>query len=622
MLAEQSIATESTDELTLEEVRNRLNDLIHRGFESPDTSLIKALPVSGKSYGSIKWAAQTGQLLTVFAPRHELLNEYKDYCEEFGLTYKRIPSFYRDCASFEKNSDEEYEPIDGAAKELQRDYNRGFNGVTLHNHHPNTPCQADGDCPFISKRDDDPSEYDVLLGTYRHAYPEKWIKGRYVAFDEFPEDAFLKTFDDGIEPIVSAYLDDYEDQLPFRDYRDFLGRMASPDVQDHIETWKENPSWTYDYGHVRRSPNPSAHALAPMAILALIEEERLDNNWGYSDLGYGRVAVCNPKKNKWTFHLPPDLSCAESVVALDGTPNETLWQVVLNEQIQSLSLLDDEERETYLQDVLGYRFVQTTDAWKPIQGKKGASPPKDLALIEGICQTEGEELALISSQKAIRQYRTEGLSELTEAETVEHYCNLKGMNDFGKERLGLVLGCPFPEDDLIEKWAALAGESAERKDDPNGEPLRGPRTDFGPFGNEVMHTLVHDEVLQAAMRFGREKENGVRGATVYLHTSAIPPWFPVEKRIPNIHSWIRGDKGMRKTVEAITQIDSWQDSVWKTTDVYPLIPEFCRRTIRYRLDDLVEEGYIHFEGKQGKIKCYTNICLEDAGSFGHVEFPE
>lgn len=617
MSVESSTYSDPTDELTLDNIWSRRDDLIADGFDCPEAGLIEALPVSGKSYGVIKWAAQSENQLTVFAPRHDLLEEYEETCEKFALTYRRLPSFYRDCTSFKENNDE-YEPVNDTVKELKKEYEHGFNGASLHNRHPDTPCQADGECPFVTEREFDPSDYDVLLGTYRHAHRESWIEGRYVAFDEFPKDAFLTTFEDGIEPVVSAYLEDYEEELPFRNYRDFLKRMDNSNVQDKIESWKDSISWPYDYGHARRSPNPSAHALAPMATLALIEEEIFDNDWGYADLGYGRIAVCNPKKNEWTFHLPPDLSSAESVLGLDGTPNEILWEIVLGEEIQSLPLLDDEERETYLRDVLGYRFVRTTGKWKPIQGEKGASPPKDLALIEGINQKEGQQLALISSQKGMNQYEREGLNELTD--TTEHYSNLKGMNDFGKERLGLVLGCPFPNDDEIEKWAAFASESAERKEF-NGEKTRGPQTDFGSFGNEVMYTLVHDEVLQAALRFGRKEEDGVRGATVYLHTSAVPSWLPVETEIPEIHSWTRGKEGISKTIEAITEIDDWQSCVWKTTEVYPNVSRIKKRTVRNCLDTLTEQGYIEYTGRVGRSKSFRNICLEHAGLFGHVEFP-
>jgi hypothetical protein len=294
---------------------------------------------------------------------------------------------------------------------------------------------------------------------------------------------------------------------------------------------------------------------------------------------------------------------------------------VLNEQIEHLRLLDDSERKTFLQEILGYRFVQTTGDWKPIQAEDNASPSKDLALIEGIAKLEDQTPALISSQGAIGEYQRNGLDEITE--TVEHYNNFKGLNILGPERSGIVLGCPFPPDDKIEKWAALAGESAKRKE-ADGRVIRGSQTDFGAFGNEVMHTFVHDEVFQAAMRFGREEVNGERGATVYLHTSAIPSWLPVEIQIPDIHSWTRRKEGMRKTVEAIREIEDWRTRLWKTTDVYPQVSEIKNRTVRNCLDTLTEQEYIEFTGTEGRgqKKCYKNLTLEEAGHFGNVEFPE
>lgn len=620
MSVEPSTISEPTYELTKDHVWSFRDEVIQLGFDLSEVALIEALPASGKSRGCMEWAADTGNYVTLLAPRHTLLtDEYEPWCDKFDLTYKRLPSFYRDCASFEENDNEEYEPVDDLARELKREYERGFHGEDLHASCSDLPCQAEGECPFVTNRNFNPDAYDVLLGTYRHVHREKWINGRYVAFDEFPQDAFLKTFDEGIEPVVSAYLEDKE-VLPFEDYFDFVTRKDDPSVQDSIETWKESlTSWAYDYKHVQQSPNTLAHALAPIVVLALVEMDRLDNNWQYSDLGYGRVAVRNPKKNEWTFLLPPDLSSAESVIGLDGTPNEALWKLALNEEIQSLPLLNSKGKREYLQEVLGLEFIQTTEGWKAIQSGEGAAPPKDLALIEGISRKEGQTPALISSQKGIRQYRSEGLEELTNA--VEHYSNLKGMNTFEKERLGIVLGNPHPGDDEIEKWAALAGESAERKE-VNGEPLTGKDTDYGSFGNEVMYTLVHDEVLQAAMRFGRHED--VQGATVFIHTSAIPGWVPVEKKIPTIQSWLSGKKGMKKTIKAIRTLEGWQHRIWKATELYDLVAEIEPHTVRDRLDDLAEQGYIEFQGKkgQGNSKHYTNLCLDDAGSFGHVEFPE
>lgn len=621
MSVDSSALTEPTTELAKNNIWAYRDELIQDGFDLPDVAVIEALPATGKSRGSMQWAKDTGNNVTLLAPRHNLLDEeYEPWCEEFGLSSKRLPSFYRDCGSFEKNEDGDYKPVNVADEDLRDEYEQGFGGEDVHARNPHSTCQTDGECPYMEGLSFAPSNYDVLLGTYRHAHVNDWIEDRYVVFDEFPGSSFLMTFDGDTESVITAYLEDCDD-LPFDSFLDLFLNRDSDEMLESIEGWRADLHSTLsDKAHPRRSGNSAAHTKAPLATLALIEGELLENNWLHADLGNGKKATRNPGDNNWTFLHPPNLDAAESVIGLDGTPNEALWSQALNENVATLQLMDEEGKQEYLQNILGLRFIQTTEDWKSIHSGEGAAPPKDLALIEGIAHRAGETPALISSSDALEQYRQESLAEITEK--TEHYNNLKGMNDFENERLGIVLGCPHPGDAKIQKWSAFAGKSAEVTT-IEGEELRGPDTDYGSYGNQVMWTFIHDEVLQAAMRFGREESDGEKGATVYLHTSAVPTWLPVEKQVPEIHPWTGFKKGMLKTVRAIPEVDNWQSSVWKSTDVYPYVSGISNRTVRNCLDSLVEEGYLESEDErsQGGTNHYSNSYLEDAGSFGHVEFP-
>lgn len=615
MSVESSTAIETTDELTRQNIWTRRDELIDRAFEQPEASVLEALPATGKSRGSIEWASRTGNPLTVLAPRHNLLdNEYEPWCDEFGLNPYRLPSFYRDCPSI----DDEGNPVDETAEALKAEYEQDYPVEEVHENHPESACQEDGPCPYIEALSFDPDSYDVLLGTYRHAHVEEWIEDRYVVFDEFPGDDFLKTFGGDIASVISAYPDD-EDELPFSSYRDLQLRRGDDSLQGEIVAWKDSlPSSLYDSSHPRRSPITSAHPLAPLATLAVIEMKPLENKWYYADLGEGRKAVLNPLDDNWTFLLPPGLSSAESVVGLDGTPNPALWRLALDEPVQTIELMGPAEKREYLRDVLGLEFVQTTKNWKPMQSGRGAAPPKDLALIEGIARREDSTPALISSRKAIAEYRDYGLNELTEK--VEHYGNLKGMNKFADERLGIILGNPHPGDEEIQLWSAFAGVSASRRS-VEGEELSGKATDYGPYGNSVMRTMVHNEVLQAAMRFGRQESNGERGATVYIHTCAIPDWISVKKRIPEVQSWTTGKQGMKDVIEAIKSLEGWRDDEWRATALYDYT-SIGERQVRDCLEDLADAGYIECCGKKGRGNAlhYSNDHLDKAGTFGHVEF--
>ncbi|QRV14656.1 hypothetical protein JMJ58_17255 [Haloterrigena salifodinae] len=337
----------------------------------------------------------------------------------------------------------------------------------------------------------------------------------------------------------------------------------------------------------------------------------------------------NPNSNNWTFLLPPDVSSAESIIGLDGTPNKALWKQTLNEEIQPLSLLSSTGKREYLQKILGLQLVQTTNNWKSVQSGEGAAPPKDLAVIEGIARKEGQTPALISSQNAIQAYRREGMDELTES--TEHYGNLKGMNTFKTERLGIILGNPHPGDAKIQKWSAFAGKSAEPKE-INGEQMRGADTDYGSYGNQVMETFIHDEVLQAAMRFGREETDGEKGATVYIHTCAFPSWLPVEEQFVSVNSWTNTPKdGVQLVIRAVRDLNNWQERGWSVREIRERIhrlkeegiiaDDLSGTTVRNWLKKLAEQGYLTMRQEgQGHAYHFLNQSLEDAPKYGHVEF--
>jgi len=149
-----SVDTSTSDgsaKLTREEVWDRRDKEVQRGFELSKVGLVDAFPGTGKSYGVPKWAAKTGKPVTVLAPRHDLLDEYESWCNENDLHVGRIPSFYRNCTGFEKNEKGEYDPIDGRARELKEKYEQGFAGYGLHEENDDLTCQVEGQCPFMTE---------------------------------------------------------------------------------------------------------------------------------------------------------------------------------------------------------------------------------------------------------------------------------------------------------------------------------------------------------------------------------------------------------------------------------------------------------------------------------------
>lgn len=616
MSVEPSTSADLTGELTKERVRCRRDDVIQQGFSIPEIALIEALPASGKSYGVLKWAAETGNQITVFAPRHDLLDEYTEWCAEddLNLSVKRLPSFHRDCESV--TLDDDGNPADDLTRELLALYRQGIKGEKIHQKASrllgqDLPCTHPGRCSYMENLTIDASEYDVLLGHYLHAYQTDWTNERYVAVDEFPGDAYVQEFKGKVAPAVTAYLDQ-EDKLPFLDYDDLLQNQR--DFTSEIEAWRKDVYSHYDSGHVIRSTNSAAHALGPLMTMANLEKKPLDNRWRHADLGNGKVAARNTE-HEWSFLLPPNLSEAESVVALDGTPIIELWELVMGTKIECVPLLDQSEKRAYLEDVLGLEIVQTTENWNAYQGGEGVAPTVDIPVVEKIRDRDGRNPGVITSKKGVKQYENHGLDAL--ASKTENYGNLKGSNAFATDRVGIILGNPHPGDGVIEKWSALAGHSAERR-----EGTEGKGTDYGFFGNRVMEAFVQNEVLQAAMRFGREEQNGEKGATVYVHTSALPEWVDPEKRLVSVNSWMSQKNGMRRVIEAIYALDDWRIREWKTGEIADRV-SISERQAREHLKTLVEQGYLDsWRGGRGNALHFSNLHLEDTGEYGHVEFAE
>ncbi|MBV0924604.1 hypothetical protein KTS45_10380 [Halomicroarcula limicola] len=616
MSTDTSTAAGLSQNLTLEQIRFRLGDVIRKAFKHPQTALIEALPASGKSYGVLKWAAETGNQITVFAPRHELMDEYKNWCAEddLDLSVARLASFHRDCESV--SLDEKGNPADELTEKLLSIYRQGIKGETIHQKASKLlgeqlPCLEHGECPYIEGINIDPESYDVLLGHYLHAHQTDWTEERYVAIDEFPGDAFVQEYTGKVPPAVTAYVEE-EDLLPFRDYEELLERQS--EFQEEVELWKQEVWSHYDSNHVLKSKNSSAHALGPLMTLANLEKERLDNRWRHADLGNGKVAARNTE-HEWSFLLPPNLGEAESVVALDGTPVLELWELVMGTEIERFPLLDDGDRQVYLEDVLGLEIVQTTENWNAYQGGDGVSPTVDIPVVEKLNDLHDSTPGVITSKEGLKQYEGRGLNSL--ASRTENYGNLKGSNSFGTTRLGIVLGNPHPGDDVVKKWGALAGYSVERHEGTSGKD-----TDYGYFGNRVMEALIRNEVLQAVMRFGRKEVEGEKGATVYVHTSALPDWVEPEKRIVSVDSWMTQKDGMKQVIEAIRELDKRDIRDWKTGDVADRVSIHARYT-REHLKNLVEQGYLEsWQGGRGNAFHFSNVCVEEAPEYGYVEFTE
>jgi hypothetical protein len=374
------------------------------------------------------------------------------------------------------------------------------------------PCEKNGGCPYLDKLDFDPENYDLLIGHYSHGYNEDVTTDRTVVIDEFPQQAYLETFESPA-PKVSKFLTSNQ-EVPFGDFTELLMNRTDPDRADQARDWlnRQGPQLRSGADVFQDS---NAHSLAPLIVYTLLEGDDLGNGWEHANLGY-QIGSFNRSTQEVNLLNPPVFENVRNIVALDGTPSWLMWSIALSYREPLLNhqqVLNDDERKSLISNGQGLDIVQTTPHIYPYSGYGNANTARDKALIEGIAAHHGKKPSLITTKKAEKAYKRDGV--LSEVDEYEHYGDLKGSNRFASERLGVVIGSRHFSDDHVERWGSLFGQDTARTQTSTGRTYRG-------WGDHVLRQMREYEVLQAVMRFGRDK----KGATVYVHTSALPDWVP------------------------------------------------------------------------------------------------
>lgn len=584
-------------------VRNRTSKALIQCLERPGTpTLVEVLPGGGKSYGIIYAAARTRQPLVYLTSRgrKERYNKATEWCETHGLTSHILPSFTEDCPTARGDHGEEWQ------RKVMDLYNAGALGEDIHRdfaHHfdAKLPCQADGKCPYSEAWNFDIGEYDILIGHYHHAHlGHRLVRGRVVAIDEFPSEYEFEFKPGLLRRSVNAYLQSRHG-APFDDLTELLESRRNPDIrQAALEWFHDNPA--------RIKPDPSqafrgGHRMGPVATFALLACADLGGDLGNGmercDLPdhlreYATVAVFSREAQTLHIITPPPLESARGVVALDGTPNRRMWEMVLGTPLRRVAILNsDEDKAAYVEHALGLTLIQTTDKVKPYSGGGNVNSEEDLAILRKIrARHPREDVALISSRRALQQYESEnsGLDELVDIQG--HYGNLKGSNEYLDTPVGIISGSTHFGDDFVKRWAAYLREGVEANRDYESQTGLGMDLSYGPVGDRILRHMREDEVLQAVLRFGR----GAVPATVYVNTAAVPSWLPFAgtAQVTKVSS------GERMTLDAISELLREED-IFTTRDLvqHPDI-EIGERQISRHLKRFVEEGLIEFEIERGR----------------------
>jgi len=618
-------ADDTTTDL-MQEARDRTTAEIADAFDSQDRALVEALPTLGKTYGTVKAAAETGEPVTILTGRGnvEQYAQLKEWCTEFDLKYYTLPAFTRDCPTANGDHGEDW-------KDTVRDwYDRGATPQEIHAHAEYhlgkpLPCQAHEhqECPYSSAWRFEPDDYDVLIGHYLHAYnqSEKVGMGRSVVIDEFSGDAFERALGGPILKGAVTYYLQTEPGIPFDDYTELLEHRD--DDERRAEALATLTDGELDTDSESVFQDSAAHADAPLAVFTILAASADDLGNGLERAPFPnddpRVGVYD-RAGVFSFTGdgtgdvrvldPPPLNYTRSLVALDGTPTKDMWELSLGTRLNHRQVLSEPERRDYIRDGLNLNVVRTTEYVKPYNSPEHVNPDHDAALLEAVRGRHDEKPGLITTRTALNEYDDAGVLAFDADDGVvrdgpvsraKWRGDVLGSNQFADTRLGVVTGSNHFGDGYIKKWGAYHGRAVERNDE------KGADLSYGRFGDRVLAHMQEHDTLQAVMRFGRDGN----GAVVYCHTNTLPEWLPLagEGRVLSTRS-----DGERQVLAAVEDLDEW-----RTPEIaaHPDV-DIGERQVFNVLADLAGDGVLTREW-DGRGYSWTDDGLDELNDHGEVD---
>jgi hypothetical protein len=391
--------------------------------------------------------------------------------------------------------------------------------------------------------------------------------------------------------------------VPFDSYTDLIEHRNDEQRREAAELYFDETGAERDELAVLE--DSISHALAPIIVYALLITDDLGNGIEYAGVrDGGQKAVFNRNINELSLLTPPDLDYASGVVALDGTPTVDMWEDCLGERLNHRRVLQGNERAEYIKEALNLNLIRTSEYIKPYNSAGHVNVEADATLLNEIAALHGETPGVITTSAAEDCYRS--AEDTLPIDETKHYGNVLGSNEFKTKRVGAVIGSNHYGDHYIKKWAAYAGEAAER-----GEG-KGADLDYGEYGNKVLQHMQQHDTLQAAMRWGRDGN----GAVVYVHTDTLPDWVPLSGEGRVVKTW---SDGMRSVIDALERLDS---PTTKEIVEYPTV-DISRQQVFEHCETLRDKGVLSRKQnpEDGRGVVWIGDDLHKLGEHGDAELP-
>jgi hypothetical protein len=578
--------------------------------------LVDALPTLGKTTAAAKLAPQlcTSEigagmtyLTHLIRNRDEFQAELEDHPAAESLTVKQLPRFVETCPT----ASGEYG--DGKKSELLELYNRGIAPGVLHSHQSlNLPCGGN-DCPYMRAWRTLESA-DILIGHPTHAYVNEAVADRIVVIDEGPGDAFETTFDsDQWHSALRNYITNQSD-LPINSVNELKQARYNGGTTIREEVLADLQAMDRREYQREIIEQTQAHADIGYAIRLFLRDDdsireagtapykrTLSNGVEFARLESNVVGVYDPETGKITVRRTPEFRPAKALVGLDGTPLTALWQGRLGlDKLDVEQVLCRDCRQRYIEEILGYELVQTSLYTKPYSALSGKQPSydKDRGLLHEVCRHTDGRVGLITTKGALDalfEYDDTNEIPIDADEETNWYGNLRSSNRFAGTdiNVGVVIGSRHPGSDLLRQLAGLDGvayQSNSREVTKQGHTFH---ETVPTEGGEYLFQFREQSVAQAILRFGRED-----GATVYIHTEAIPSWLQDLASTELVERRSTGEQAVLRTLERLEEAT--------TTKFVEEIEVIGRSQIRKLLNALHAEGIVTKGGSQHRTVWKTN----------------
>lgn len=583
-----------------------------RGDGSP--RLIDAVPTSGKTTATAKLTpelASIGDGLTYLTHRVDNREQFSTKVREAAdepIQIHQLPSFFDDCPTARGDHG------DDARKLVGRLYERGVSPGAIHSHpEVRLPC-GDEDCPYVAAWDGH-TRADVIVGHPAHAHLSQVLTGRVVVIDEDPGDAYRTDFTaESLNRAVSAYLES-RDELPANTLRDVwrlveagpvsadrelvLDAVRSPERREAEDRVVGSDGLTGDRVSVELvlwallvERDSSGESHEPVASETFPRSRELSNDVLSVHLDESTAVAYDDRTGTCAVRDAPSFGTSAAVVGLDGTPLASAWAGRLGLPESSLEterVLCDDCRSVYLCDEMGYEFARTTPYVKPYSAadRERMNRWKDRGLLHVVSQIADSRVGLITT-KAAEDHLIEGDDGnvvAVEESDVAHYGEVKGSNEFQGEEFqyGVVIGSPHPGSGELRLLAGLDEIPYQSSREIVEAGHRHERTVPDEVSEPYLQNARDDRVAQAALRFGRTD-----GATVFLHTSALPDWL---ERCAASGFVDDRSEGQRAVMSALTEVEPA-----KTGEVADRVSVVGRNMVYRHLTSLADEGVVENVG--------------------------